>query len=186
MAEELPPPAYKEKALRMLYHKVYDYKEVAEEAQGRIEELRLPFGGDRWLSLKSVSHFNLGISLELMLKFLLAWEKRPVSRSHLLAGLYTDLSSRARARIQRGYSTLALNNMALQAFALGVEAPGSPKPRKLETVNDFFEYFDEDVWMWGKRYEWEKMNTEQWRHYMSDIRPFAGLVDEVMRGFFRL
>ena len=170
----------------MLYHNVYDYKEVAEEAQRRIQELRLPVGGDRWLSLKSVSHFNLGISLELMLKFLLAWEKRPVSRSHLLASLYIGLWPRARTRIQWGYSTLALNKMSLQAFALGVEAPQSPEPRKLETVNDFFDYFDDDVLLWGKRYEWEKMNTEQWRHYVSDIRPFAGLVDQVMRGFFRI
>ena len=170
----------------MLYHNVYDYKEVAEEAQRRIQELRLPVGGDRWLSLKSVSHFNLGISLELMLKFLLALEKRPVSRSHLLASLYIGLSPRARTRIQWGYSTLALNNMSLQAFALGVEAPPSPEPRKLETVNDFFDYFDDDVLLWRKRYEWEKMNTEQWRHYMSDIRPFAELVDQVMRGFFRI
>ena len=159
---------------------------MAEQAERRIEDLSLPFGGDRWLSLKSVSHFNLGISLELMLKFLLAWEKRRVSRSHLLASLYIDLSPRARTRIQWGYSTLALNKMSLQAFALGVEVPQSPEPRKLETVNDFFNYFDDDVLLWGKRYEWEKMNTEQWRHYMSDIRPFAGLVDQVMRGFFRL
>ena len=188
MPEDDPRQAHREKALRMLFHNIHDYKEVAEQAEHKIQELKLPFGGDRWLSLKSVSHFNLGISLELMLKFLFAHEKRPVSQDHRLARLYNGLSPRTRTRIQRAYGTLALNDFALQAFALGhgLQAPPSPKTRKLDTVLQFFKYFDDDVRLWDKRYEWEKMNTTQWRHYLSDVRPFTQLVEHVMRGFFRL
>ena len=188
MPQDDPRRAYREKALRMLFHNIHDYKEVAEQAERKIQDLKLPLGGDRWLSLKSVSHFNLGISLELMLKFLFACEKRPVSQDHRLARLYSGLSPRTRTRIQRGYGALVLNDLALQAFALGdgPQAPPSPKPRKLDTAHQFFKYFDDDVRLWDKRYEWEKMNTTQWRHYLSDVHPFTQLVDQVMRGFFRL
>lgn len=188
MPERNPRQVYREKALRMLFHNTHDYSEIAEQTELKIHELNLPLGGDRWLSLKSVSHFNLGISLELMLKFLLAWEKSPVSQDHRLARLYNGLSPRTRTRVERAYGTLALDDLALQAFALGhgPQAPPSPKTRRLHTVHDFFKYFDDDVRLWGKRYEWEQMNTTQWRHYLSDIRPFTQLVEHVMRGFFRL
>lgn len=152
MSQDIPRQVYREKALRMLYHNVHDYSEVAEQAEFRIQELDLPLGGDRWLSLKSVSHFNLGISLELMLKFLFAWEEMPISKNHGLARLYGGLSLRMRTRIERAYGTLALNDLALQAFAFGrgSQPPPSPKPRTLHTVVQFLNYFDEDVRLWGQ------------------------------------
>ena len=186
MSNHQPPRIFSKNSMRLLYDSIYDYKEVAEQVELRIQEQRLDQQSDRWFSLKSVSHFNFGIALELMLKFLLAREKRRVSRDHLLAKLYGGLLADTQTRIQNFY-TAPEHHLALLAFAFGDDpvAPETPKNRKLNTVQQFFKYFDEDVMLWSKRYEWEKMNTAQWRHYLSDIRPFTYLIDRVMDGIDR-
>ena len=178
--------AYSINSMRLLFDSTHDYKDIAEHIERKIQDLGLDHQSDRWFSLKAMSHFNLGISLELLLKFLLACEKRSVSHDHLLARLYGGLPPDTKLRIQHTYNTLE-HELVLRAFAFGEreEAPAPPRNRKLNTVQQIFKYFDEDVRLWGKRYEWEQMNTDRWRHYLSDIRPFTHLIDRVMEGIDR-
>lgn len=135
-----------------------------------------------------MSYFNLGISLELMRKFLFAGENMPISKDHGRARLCGGLTLPMGTRIEREYGTLALNDLALQAFAFarGPQLPPSPTPRTLHMVDQLFNYFDEDVRLRSKKYEWEEMNTPEWRHYLSEVHPFTRLVERLMRGFIRL
>ena len=139
-----------------------------------------------WESLKTASHFNLSISLELRLKCLLGLHGvAPVhGRSgHCLAGLYDRLGEggdSARARLERLFAqAMTRRPFRLVAF-LSTDAPEMPEPpgeRTLETLRDVLAYMDEDAELWRKRYSWEKATAEQWRHYIDDLGAFFEFLD---------
>ena len=40
---------------------------------------------------------------------------------------------------------------------------------------------DQDVMLYLKRYSYELIKRQKWRHYLSDISVFVELIDRVMR-----
>ena len=75
-----------------------------------------------------------------------------------------------------GYELVAFINTASPTLA-----PGSgPPDRDISSLRGFFEYFDEDVILWQKRYSWELIEEGRWRHYVSDISVFVELINRVM------
>ena len=156
-----------------------DHNDVVQETKGRNSR-------DMWVSMKTVSHFNLGMSLELMLKLMvfLCTRKERIPPVHLLTELYDNLEDSTQQLLQEYYD-VAKNNGPdnFQLIALrNASSPGNafPKKRDLNILRQAFEYFDDDAQLYLKRYSYELVEKREWRHYISDISVFAEFISDVM------
>ncbi len=131
-----------------------------------------------WESLKTASHFNLAVSLELRLKCLLYLHDIDPLRGHdghCLAKLFVQFSetdSATKARLEELFRQATQNHpFTLVAFLSTdtTDTPNGPRNRQLNTLIDFFEYMDDDVELWKKRYSWENAATGKWQHYIDDL-----------------
>ena len=139
-----------------------------------------------WESLKTASHFNLAIALELRLKCLLhLHDLAPLRRhsGHCLAKLYGQLGevgSSTEGTLKKLFGkAIADRPIELVAF-LTTDAPNmpeGPRERKFTTLMDVFVYLDEDAALWNKRYAWETVADEQWQHYIDDLGAFFEFLD---------
>jgi hypothetical protein len=178
-----------------------DTKAFTESAwliERRIQELGAkegdpsPIGGatgwrkhDVWESLKTVSHFNLGVALELRLKCLLALHRieprKRGTRGHYLRKLLEQLPHELLDRLEALYrQAMAERNVTLLAFisTQRPERPKGPPNRRLDTLRDFCAYLDEDVGLWSKRYAWEQLDGQgKWRHYLTDLDAMLDFLD---------
>ena len=139
-----------------------------------------------WESLKTASHFNLAVALELRLKCLLRLDgiEPPQGRDgHRLAGLHALLGAHAsttEAELERLFAqAAAAHPFALVAFLStdGPAVPEGPGNRQLQGLADFLAYMDEDVELWRKRYAWERAAGGQWQHYIDDLSAFFAFLD---------
>ena len=139
-----------------------------------------------WESLKTASHFNLSISLELRLKCLLCLHDiAPLKgrSGHCLAELYDQLGEgggSTEARLGQLYlKAITDRPFELVAF-LSTDAPDVPEgpgERMLKTLRDVLAYMDEDAELWRKRYSWENADAGQWQHYIDDLGAFFEFLD---------
>ena len=187
-------------AYRLLYDNIHDFKATAVHVDSEIRRLGIRDNDhhavpgmdgrthhDMWVSMKTVSHFNLGIALELMLKFLLIINKIPFPHRHSLTQLYDTLPAKYQRQLestfQESRSVLA-SDLELIAFINTAEtSPPPTRPPNLEILNlrGLFEYLDKDVILWQKRYSWELVGKNRWRHYLDDISVVVELINRVMR-----
>ena len=139
-----------------------------------------------WESLKTASHFNLAIALELRLKCLLRLDgARPPEggAGHRLAGLYDLFGARGVStgvELERLYGqAMAEHPFTLVAFLStdGPAVPEGPADRPLRSLKDVFAYMDEDVKPGTKRYAWEHAAGAQWQHYVDDLSAFFAFLD---------
>lgn len=87
----------------------------------------------------------------------------------------------SRSVLPEGWELIAFINTASPTIAPGF----SPPNRDISSLRDFFEYFDEDVILWQKRYSWELIEKGRLRHYLSDISVFVELINRVLRDIER-
>lgn len=133
-----------------------------------------------WESLQTVSHFNLAISLELTLKALIRLENPRDRRdtTHKLSILHDRLTPPTRNRLEAAWTMIDTSvPMELVAFVHSKSMPQSPQHCELNSLRDWFAYFDTDLQMYTKRYSWENLAKEKYRHYIKDLRLFHGLFD---------
>ena len=126
---------------------------------------------DVWEALKTASHFNLGIALELRLKCLLALQDGSRSGHHLTS-LYDALGRRVQTRLDDCFrDTWGANGCSLVAYVNTSSStpPTRPPERPLARFRDFLEYFDQEMGLWTKRYAWERASRTVWRHYLGDV-----------------
>ena len=150
--------------------------------------------GNKWASMKTVSHFNLGIALELMLKYLLlrnGISDYPRGRDgHKLTLLYEELRRlpSVTQQLETTYQEITGGNPTA-FFALKRQSPKKQPPleaRSVSTLSEIFVYFDEDAKLWEKRYSsWEPTGQQRWRHYVNDLFPFAEFIRHVMENWTR-
>ena len=139
-----------------------------------------------WESLKTASHFNLAIALELRLKCLLRLNgvSPPGGRDgHRLAALYGLFGARGattEAELERLYGqAAAAHPFTLVAF-LSTDDPAVPEGpgnRPLQSLMDVLAYMDDDVELWRKRYAWEHAAEREWRHYLDDPGALFAFLD---------
>ena len=67
--------------------------------------------GTKWASMKTVSHFNLGIALELMLKYLLLRNNGDYDPIHPLTALHDDLPPPVQERLESTYQDILSGGM---------------------------------------------------------------------------
>ena len=178
---------------RLLHENVYDFKHAAAVIESEIRRYGLDHnakgpvpgtGGrqhhDMWVSMKTVSHFNLGVALELMLKLTLKLNQVEPQHTHLLVKLYEVIPAKFQQQLDQVYQSALKNSpvgfelVAYMNSASPIPSQGPPN-RVLASLKDFFVYFDEDVMLSQKRYSWELVEEKQWRHYISDISVFTEL-----------
>ena len=185
--------------VHLLYDSIIDFKHAAVlvESEIRRHDIRydsgVPIQGmngrkhhDVWVSMKAVSHFNLGTALELLLKLLLVRSRGTAPIHHELAKLYDALSEEDRKHLESKYRTARREtvNFALLMF----NNPGSeppPETRNINRLRGLLEYLDRDIMISKKRYSWEQARDGDWRYYLSDITVFVELIDRVMNGIPR-
>ena len=140
-----------------------------------------------WESLKTASHFNLAISLELRLKcFLLLQDVTPLKgvEGHCLAKLYGQFGVDGRVTVAKLEDLFreATTEFPFRLVAFmstdNPAVPAGPDDRDLITLKDFFAYMDEDVELWRKRYAWEHAANRQWQHYLDDLSAFLAFLDK--------
>lgn len=190
-------------AYQLLYDNVHDFKTTAVHVESEIRRHGICSDSDEavpgmegrkhcdmWVSMKTVSHFNLGIALESMLKLLLFLNEVKIPRHHKLAKLHDAVPLKfqkqleatyqdSRTVLPQGYQLVAFINSATPTVAAG------PPTRDILSLRGFLEYLDVDVMMWQKRYSWELVDKGLWRHYLSDISVFVEFIDRVMRDIRR-
>ena len=141
-----------------------------------------------WVSMKTVSHFNLGVALELMLKLLLFCNNGTVPKNHSLTELYDELPAQDRQKLDSIHG--AIFRTSREKFDMMVfvsresqtaELPPEPPSRRDYSLRGYFEYFDQDFRLWEKRYSWERVRDGKWRHYLIDISAVVELINRVMR-----
>ena len=139
-----------------------------------------------WESLKTASHFNLAIALELRLKCLLRLHGiEPVKgrEGHCLAKLYEqfgDDGSSAETRLEELFGEAMADRPCTLVAFLSTDTPDMPEgpvDRELRTLKGVLAYMDEDAELWRKRYSRESAADRQWRHYIDDLGAFFQFLD---------
>lgn len=188
-------------ALRYLHSNIGDFKSTAEHVESEIE--RLGIHGDSWeavsgmedrthhevwVSMKTVSHFNLGVALELMLKLLLFRNSSVIPTIHSLTKLYDELPERDRQKLDSIHGDILRSSrekfdmmVFVSKESQTAELPPEPPSRRNYSLRGYFEYLDEDFKLWENRYLWERVRDGRWRHYLIDISAFVELINRVMR-----
>ena len=189
-------------AYRMFYDSIHDFKTTAMHVESEIKRLGIRSHStdvvpdmkgrthhDMWVSMKTVSHFNLGTALELMLKLLLFINDKRIPNTHFLTELHDAIPQKYQKQLESTYQSVPLLvPFALIAFINTGSPTTAPPPlpnRDTSSLRGFFEYFDEDVILWQMRYSWERAEGGYWRHYVTDISMFAELINRVMRDIKR-
>lgn len=186
-------------AYRLLYDNIHDFKTTAIHIEAEIRRLGIRNDSndtvpgmegrrhhETWVSMKTVSHFNLGTALESMLKLLLFLNNVPIPRHHFLTKLHDGIPAKFQKQLEftyqasrrvlpKGYNLIAFINTASPTTLVP-----PPQNRDISRLRGFFEYFDEDVILWQKRYSWELVEKGRYRHYISDISVFVEFIDRVM------
>lgn len=140
---------------------------------------------DMWASMKTVSHFNIEISLELTLKLILRMNEISVPTGrlgHKLCHLFDSLPSKCQQSLEDIYQEIKKSPKEM----VGTASVNSPTPPSLPTVDlstlrGFLEYLDEYVKLWEKRYSWELVDRGHWRHYLLDIAVLVELINDVLK-----
>ena len=128
-------------------------------------------------SLKTASHFNFGIALELFLKSLILAEGKNPPKKHTLVKIFNKLSDKPRDKAEELFSeTAGKENNSIVAF-INMPTPdpslvSSPPNRKFHTFEDWLGYFDDEMQMEIKRYSHENIPNQRWRHYIENLNPF--------------
>ena len=144
---------------------------------------------EAWVSLKTVSHFNLGTALELMLKLLLSlddvpFDDIPKGQRHSLVRLYEKLPDQHQLEVKYRACRRANNELQFIAFfgKLTDEAESEYRSPGTQVIypKGLFGYLDEISKLWKMRYSWELMRDEKWRYYLNDISIPVDLIDRVM------
>ena len=188
-------------AFHLLYDNIHDFKSTAVYIESEITRLCIRSDSaesvpsvpgrkhrDMWMSLKTVSHYNLGTALELLLKLVLHLNHRPC-QGHRLAKLYDEIPPKYQCQLEDVFQRIrsaSADGLTLIAFRTSATRhPPAPPNRDMKCLRDFFEYLDEDLQWWVKRYSWESVNQGYWCHYLSDISVFTDLINHVMSGIER-
>ena len=145
---------------------------------------------DRWASLKSVSHFNLGTALELMLKLLLRLNHKAVPKGKeghqlpiLLDCLPKSVKQLLESTFQNSRSVAPGGPDIIAIVATPAEAYNSlpeDKERGCKNLKDFFEYLDQVVRLSVKRYSQEEIQQQRPRYYLFDLSVFTTFIEHVM------
>lgn len=185
-------------AYRHLTDNIQDFRTTAILVESEIKRLGVRCDSDdvvpgtngrqhrhMWTSMKTASHFNIEISLELTFKLILRMHEIPVPKGplgHKFCDLFDRLPLKCRENLEEIYQEKKKSPEEMVSMA----SVNSPTPPSLPTVDlsslrGFLEYLDEYVKLWEKRYSWELVDKGHWRHYLLDISVLVEIINDVLR-----
>ncbi len=192
-------------AIRLLYDNIIDFKGAAEHVESEIRRLGILYDSweempgtegrihhEMWVSYKTVSHFNIGTALELMLKLILhlqsiPWSDIPKGQRHSLTRLYDKMPAQHKDWLEIKYRATKRGlpeGLAFLGFVnRSPDAPGpeySAPSREVYRLRGLLEYLDENAKLWKTRYSWESMLENNWRYYLNDVSVLSELIDRVL------
>ena len=140
---------------------------------------------DAWESLKTASHFNFGVALELRLKCILILSSdghtdQAKEAGHSLVKIYDLIPPKPRKELEALF-TQEMNNKSIRFEMLtrrDSEPTDIPPDRKPRNLRDYCVYFDKDMRLWGKRYSWEEVSNQAWVHYIVDLSPLRSFAEK--------
>ena len=151
-----------------------------------------PIGGstgwkihDIWESLKTASHFNFDVALELRLKCILilcGFAEQARGARHNLEKIYDLIPSEICQELEDLFAQEIRNkSIHMVAFVRSESEPtDTPTNRDLKDLRDFCIYFDKDMKLWTKRYSWEESSNQTWVHYIEDLSPLISFVEKAV------
>lgn len=168
----------------LLLQNIIDFKEVAVEVEKRLATSPFTRLDKQWMSMKAVSHFNLGIALELLLKFLLLSNSKEFKkRGHTLVALHDLLPPRIAKQLEDTYQKCFQRSGGFKMAATITIDKGKMPPklrnRDISTIRGILEYFDRDRLYAERRYAYEDLERGKWLHFIDDISAFTLLVETV-------
>ena len=103
-------------AYRLFYDNIHDFKTAAMNVESEIIRHGIRSGSndsvpgmngrthhDMWVSMKTVSHFNLGTALESMLKLLAFLNKIAIPQHHFLTNLHDAIPAKCQKQLESTY-----------------------------------------------------------------------------------
>ena len=187
-------------AAQALYDSIGTFKETAVWVEEMISRRGLRIEGretlDRWntghlselAALKTVSHYNLSVALELLLKFLLALNQRQIPKRHELVLLYEHLPESVQTNIQAIYDERDSDVVVLgilSSFNAKGSRPEMPQQPDMPSFRTLLKYLDEEVSLSAQRFSFEWLPEQRWRLYLDDICVLVGIIEGVMRAVGR-
>ena len=196
-------------AYRLFYDNIHDFKTTALHVESEIKRHGIRSNSDdavpgmkgrthrdMWISMKTVSHFNLGTALELMLKLLfflnnIPMDNIPQKDRHQLTKLHDELPEKYQNQLESTHQACrsvlpgGYERIEFIYTSSPTSLPESLPDRDISNLRELFEYFDEDAMLWLKRYSWELVEKGKWLCYLSDISVFVELINRVMRDIKR-
>lgn len=144
-----------------------------------LEELEGRVASDVFTSLKTVSHFNLAIALELLLKYLLRWEGIKVPHEHSLQALFCALPCSHQRTLEATFEQVMPDSLELVSltYAWHEDVRGEPRDRWITSLRDFFEFFDGDAELASMRYVYERFDEGELAFYLRDVSPFLDFIE---------
>ena len=189
-------------ACRIMYFMVHRFKEVAMMAETEIAKYQdthslsrsndnehpitslkggIPMDG--LLATKAVSHFNLGTSLELLFKLILAIEGKQRPKKHPLRFLFDQLSTNWQRKVLSSYNHARQGKpeCLIVATQIGDSSTGAqPTGGKIDSLRGFLDCLDSDVSVSKQRYIYEPIHSGEWVQFLDDISVFTNMIDRIM------
>ena len=132
---------YSYEGITLLSYKIRDFTTAAVQMEREIKRYglthnpqvplidKLSWNYNPWISMKTVSLFNLGIALELMLKLLLVMYEQKKPRSHKLTRLYDSLPNNVQHQLEKGYQKELSEHLDVGSIVAFIDHP-IPRPDK--------------------------------------------------------
>lgn len=145
---------------------------------------------ETWKALKSVSHFNLHQSLELILKFILRLEGTQYNKRHPLAELYDQLSPGSQGEVDRAYrrmmDAVGHGEQTGVGFYYG-EGPPPPMPNvPVSSAKQGFQDLDKSMRLHMRRYAYEDVGSGDVTLYFLDLGGWIEFFNDISRYAHRL
>ena len=138
---------------------------------------------DGLLATKAVSHFNLGTSLELLFKLILAIEGKQRPKKHPLRFLFDQLSTNWQRKVLSSYNHARQGKPECLIVATQIkDSPTGAQPTggKIDNLRGFLDCLDSDVTVSTQRYIYEPIHSGDWVQFLDDISVFTNMIDRIM------
>ena len=168
--------------LELLYWNTWAFRRTAETIQAEGKKMEPPLGSPGEISLSTVATVNLGLSLELLLKYSIAMSGHRFPYTHSLVEIYEAMPEELRLKMSASYDAYSDNNIKEDIFKATLRSPSEPSdPPAFDTITleAFLSYLDK-IGTYDKRYKFEDFSQSEW-WIRVDVDWLAGLIRELSK-----
>lgn len=156
---------YDKDQLEKLYLDSCGFWYAAEAVNGRITKADIRYASRMEISLTTAAMVNLGLSFELLMKYMLALTGCKIPHTHRLASLYSQMSQELRNELSTTYFQHLKDNSPkedlFKATLKSNSVPENPPRFHIETLEGFLTYIDQ-IGAYDRRYSFEKFSQSEW------------------------